>query len=185
MPRRRTRLAACLLAAAGPAAAATGTVIDPAGKPIAGARVCHFMDNIEILCAISKDNGSFDIIDSTAMPMRVTAEGFLPEVVPAAGHQEITLRRAPILLVRLVDAQTAAPIDRGEVLVVYSPTEAKGPFPANRAGVRIQRLLRPGPARLVGRAEGYLDSRPEVVTIEAGKEVELTLRLEPRPRPRP
>lgn len=175
----RTLIAASalVLAAALPAAAATGAVVDEQGQPIPGARVCHFIDNIELFCGLAGENGEFDIPDSTAMPMRVTAEGYLSAIAPCAGYQRVTLKRAPALFARVVDAATGEPIEKSEVVVVYSSSETKGPFPANRAGVRVQRVLKPGDVRVIGRAEGYEPSAPEAVTLKPGEEAEVLLKL--------
>jgi hypothetical protein len=165
------------------ASAATGRVIDTEGRPIPNARVCHFMDNIELFCGMSKENGEFDIPDSTDMPMRITAEGYLAETSPAVGHQEITLKRAPVLFARLVDAATGEPIEKGKLLVVYSSVETKGPFPTNRAGVRVQRVLKPGEVRLLAKAEGYEDSLPQAVTLKPGEEAQAVLKLKKAAKP--
>jgi hypothetical protein len=159
----------------------TGTVRDPEGKPIAGARVCHFQEEtkVEIYCIETNALGEFETIDSNVNVLRVSAPGRFPVELPAAGHHEVVLERSPTLLVRLVDAVTGEPIERGEVFVLHPSAGKKGPFPANRAGVRITRLLQPGEVKLVGRADGYRESEPLSVTLERGFQSEATLKLEP------
>ena len=78
---------------------------------------------------------------------------------------------------RLVDAD-GEPIDEGEVWIIYPTATRKGPFPVNRAGVRISRLLEPGEVRVIGQAEGYEDSVPVAVELEPGKESEATVTLQ-------
>jgi hypothetical protein len=165
-----------------PVLAASGSVTDTSGKPIAKARVCHFQveTNIEPLCVETDTEGRFEVIDSASMKVRVSAPGFFPQTVAATGHHEIVLERSPSLRVRLVDATTQEPIDEGEVFVIYPSARRKGPFPANRNGVLITRVLDPGQIRVIGRAEGYEESEAVAVELERGQESEATLELEPR-----
>jgi hypothetical protein len=186
---RRRRIASGLLAAvtafvavvASPALAVTGTVTDVAGEPIEDARVCHLQleTGREIYCVGTDEEGGFEVVDSGVNDLRISAEGYFPESVPATGHHVIVLELSPTLLVRLVDATTREPIAKGEVFVIYPSAKKKGPFPANRAGVRITRVLRPGEVRLLALADGYEPGGPLSVTLEAGKESEATLELRP------
>jgi hypothetical protein len=161
------------------ALAATGTVKDSEGRPIADASVCHFQTEtkVEIYCVGSDARGHFEIVDSEVNELRVSAVGYFPETVPASGHHAIVLERSPTLLVRLVDAETRRPLAKGEVFVIYPSAKKKGPFPTNRAGVRIARVLQPGDVRLIAHAEGYAPSEPVALTLDPGKESEATLEL--------
>jgi hypothetical protein len=177
-------VAATALAAivASPALAVTGTVADTEGEPIDRARVCHLQleSGREIYCVDTDERGRFEIVDSEVNELRISAPGFFPETVPASGHHAIVLEQSPTLLVRLVDATTRESIEEGEVFVIYPSAKKKGPFPANRAGVRITRVLQPGEVRLLASADGYEPSEPLSVTLERGKESEATLELRPR-----
>ncbi len=172
-----------LLFSAGPALAVTGTITDAAGRPLEQARVCYFQTetNLEQACSNPTKAGTFELPDSQRMQLRVGAEGYFSQVVPARGHQAIVLLRSPTLTVRLLDDSTGEAIDSGEVFVIYSSATMKGPFPANRAGVKISRILRSGEVRLIGKAEGYEESKPQAVTLDPGKESEVSLRLVPKP----
>jgi hypothetical protein len=165
------------------ALAATGTVKDTEGRPIADARVCHFQPEtkVEIYCVGSDARGYFEIVDSDVNDLRITAEGYFPQTVPASGHHAVVLERSPTLVVRLVDASTREPLSKGEVFVIYPSAKKKGPFPTNRAGVRIARVLQPGEVRLIAHAEGYAPSEPFAVTLERGRQTEATLELRALP----
>ncbi len=182
-PRILISTVAAMVAIAGaPALAVSGSVTDTSGKPIAEARVCHYQveTNIEPLCVETDTEGRFEVIDSRSLKLRVSAPGYFPQTVEALGHHEVVLERSPSLRVRLVDATTKEPIDQGEVFVIYPSARRKGPFPANRNGVLITRVLDPGQIRVIGRAEGYADSEAVPVKLERGQESEATLELEPR-----
>jgi hypothetical protein len=164
------------------ALAVTGVVEDSDGKPIQGARVCHFQKDtgLEHYCIETDENGYFDVVSTDEMPIRISATGFFPQQREAQGHHEVVLLRSPTLVVRLVEASSGEPIDAGEVYVVYPTATKKGPFPTNRSGVRIARLLDPGEVRVIARAKGFEDSDPQKVELEPGKESEATLRLRRR-----
>ena len=90
------------------------------------------------------------------------------------------LKLSPTLTVRLVDDSNGEPIATGEVFVIYSSATMKGPFPTNPAGVNISRVLKPGDVRLIGKADGYDESKPHALTLEPGVESEVSLRLRPK-----
>jgi len=165
--------------AVAPALAVTGKVTDTRGRPIAEAKVCHFQEeiNIEPVCGVTNAAGEFDLPDSTHLSLRIHAEGYFPRTIAARGHHEIVLEASPTLLVRLVDAASGAPLERGEVFVVYPSAKRKGPFPTNRNGVRIARVLQPGEVRLIAQAEGYDKSDAVAVKLERGKESQVEIRL--------
>ena len=176
--------AVTLLVCGAPVAlAVTGTVNDADGQPLEQARVCYFQTetNIEQGCTNPTSTGIFELPDSRYMKIRVSAEGYYPETVPALGHQKVVLKRSPTLTVRLVDDSNGDPIATGEVFVIYSSATMKGPFPTNPAGVKISRVLEPGEVRVIGKADGYEESKPHAVTLEPGEKSEVTLRLRPKP----
>ena len=166
-----------------PSEAAKGVVTDTAGRPLAGIQVCHYDKDahVETLCVATDESGAYAVIDSPELMLRVSAPGYFPEVIPATGEQTVVLEQSPTLLVRLVDAKTRKPIDEAQVFVIYPGPKRKGPFPANRAGVRIARVLEPGEVRVIGSASGFEDSAAVPTTLERGKETELTLELTRRP----
>ncbi len=176
-------VALTLLVGGAPALAVSGTVTDTDGRPLEQARVCYFQTetNVEQGCANPTKTGTFLLPDSRHMMIRASAEGYFPETVPALGHQTIVLKRSPTLTVRLLDDSNGEPIEVGEVFVIYPSATMKGPFPTNRSGVKISRVLQPGDVRLIGKADGYEESKPQAVTLEPGEESEVSLRLRPKP----
>jgi hypothetical protein len=141
---------------------------------------------VEQMCTTTRDDGTFETMDVPSMNLRVVADGYLAEERPGTGHHDpIGMRRAPRLVVKLVDAVSGEAIE-GEVLVRRtlpggSQEQEKGPFRANRAGVRIERLLEPGEVRVLGRAAGYEESAPRSVSLEGGKEIEVVFELTRKP----
>lgn len=167
-----------LLASASPAGALAGTVVDTRKQPIAGAQVCYLLAGEEKHCVGTDETGAFELPPSQIDTLRVIAEGYLPRVLPAVEQRSpIVLDRAPTLSVRLVDAANGEPIERGQLFVVYPSGVRKGPFPVNRAGVRVRRVLDPGPVRLLAEAEGFAQPAPEPATLVGGEEIEVVLRL--------
>jgi hypothetical protein len=181
------RISAALLAAAGwwvtPASAVSGRVVDPEGKPVAGARACIMVGeawSAEGLCDETKAEGGYRLpTPRTPSLLRIVADGFLPSTVTADDRTEpIVLRRAASLLVRVLDAKTGQPIPKSEVHLVYANGEDKGPLPANRAGVLVN-ALPPGEAVLSAKAAGYAGGKGDTITLEAGRKTEVELKLEP------
>ncbi len=172
-----------LLVCGAPALGVSGTVTDTDGRPLEQARVCYFQTetNVEQGCANPTKTGTFLLPDSRHMMIRASAEGYFPETVPALGHQTIVLQRSPTLTVHLLDDSNGEPIDSGEVFVIYSSATMKGPFPANQSGVKISRVLQPGDVRVIGKADGYFESKSQAVTLEPGEQSEVSLRLRPKP----
>ena len=185
MPRRwrnpvRAIAGLALVVLAGTSAwAVTGYIRNAEGETLEGITICYHQaeTNIDQMCITSNAKGAFDLPDSTAMSLRVKATGYYAQILRAAGHHDVVLERSPTLTVRLVDAATGEPIESGEVFVVYPSARKKGPFPANRAGVRISRILELGEVRLLATAEGYTQDRPYRVELERGTQTEVTLEL--------
>ena len=172
-----------LLVGGGGALAVTGTVTDADGQPLEQSQVCYFqtLTNVEQGCTNPSKTGTFFLPDSTHMMIRASAVGYYPETVAALGHHAIVLKPSPTLTVRLLDDSNGEPIEVGEVFVIYPSATMKGPFPTNRSGVKISRVLQPGEVRLIGKADGYEESKPQAVTLEPGEEREVSLRLRPKP----
>ncbi len=160
------------------AAAASGVVVDPEGRPIAGARACILVGGeLEGLCVETDEHGAYRLMPTTLPAVRISAKGYLPLKVAAVDQAApIVLRRAAWLWVRLRDARTGEPIPRGEVLVTYSTGARKGPVQANAAGVRLP--LEPGEVVVTGKAEGYRDGRAGPAVIEGGRQTEVVVDLE-------
>lgn len=171
-------LGLCLVSLSGVVAAAVGTVVDDKYLPIEGARVCYFIDNVELLCTLTDAEGRYELPVSDTDTIRAHATGFNPKSFSiATQHGPVTLQRAPALKVRLVDAATGDRIEKGEVIISYPTGKELGPFPANQAGLRIKRGLTAGEVRVVGKAAGFLDSDPAAVTLKPGEEADVLVRL--------
>jgi hypothetical protein len=157
----------------------TGTVVDPHGKPLEGARACYLLHGAEGLCVESDAEGRYELPDSEVERIRIFHSGFLPEVRPAATYEDpIVLNHAAVLRARLRDANSKAPIAEGQITVIYLTGRSRGPLPCNAAGVHVKTLW-PGEVRIVGRAEGYLHEDPPTVRLEAAEETEVVLDLTP------
>lgn len=167
--------------AAIPAFAASGSVLDPDGKPIAGARACLWNETNIGFCVDTDALGNYRFPDTRVPSVRITARGFLPEIV-AAVHQSspIVLRRAASLLVHVVDSVSGAPIEDGTVTLTYFSGRALDGFPFNRSGVRVA-TLEPGTVLVRASAEGFATVETETVILSAGHEVEVTLRMRRQP----
>jgi hypothetical protein len=184
---RRFRPSVCVLScvatlAVGPVLAASGRVVDPTGKPIEGARACLLVAGAEGLCSITDTSGYYDLPDTEVPWLRIVAKGFLPKRLSAVDQEvPVTLDRAASLRVRLLDRATGAPIQKGQVFVIYSSGRKKGPFPTNAAGVRVS-TLEPGEVVVQGMAADHADDRSDTVRLQGGTESELVLRLPAAPK---
>lgn len=178
MSRNGFLLSLSILAFAGnPAAAVSGIVTDPEGVPISGATACLWKETNVGLCVETDATGMYRMPSTSIPAVRITAAGFLPIVV-AAVHQSspVVLRRAASLRAFVVDDATGEPVDGGRIhLTYFSGRELEG-FPFNRSGVRIA-TLEPGTIVVRAKLDGFRDSVSEAVTLTAGQETELTLRL--------
>jgi hypothetical protein len=167
-----------LVASIGSSEATSGHVVDPDGKPVAGAKACLLYSGAEGFCTLTDDAGYFDLPDTTVPWARVSAAGFLPRQVAAVEHEApIALDRAAVLLVRLVDGATGAAIPAGHVYLIDSSGQKKGPLPANAAGVRVS-SLEPGEVVVQGAAPGHSDRKSGTIRLQAGEEKEIVLKLD-------
>jgi hypothetical protein len=165
-----------LLTLPGAALAAKGTVVDEQQRPLVDARVCYFVDRIELLCTLTDDQGHFELPVSANDTIRAHAEGYNPKIFSAVvQHGPVVLQRAPSLTVRLVDP-AGEPL-AGEVRISYPSGKEVGPFPINRSGLHIRRGLPPGEIRLRAVAEGFRESEPLAASLEAGEEAVVRIEL--------
>lgn len=172
------RLAAGLLSALVPVMAPCGSVIDRDGRPIQDARVCYIKAGVDQACARTDENGTYDLPASDSSMLRVAAEDYMPKVLAAADQAApIVLEKTPVLFVQLVDAQSGEPLGQGSVQVIYPSGESRGPFPANAAGVRVQRVLQPGQVRLHVEADGFTQEHLEAAVLKAGQETKVVVKL--------
>ena len=132
------------------------------------------------MCVGTREDGFFELPDSKRdIVIRIAAPGYFAETVPATGHASVTLRKAPTLIVKLVDRETSEPIESGDVFVIYPSAKKKGPFPVNAAGVKISRILEQGQIRILARADGYMFDGEEEITLEPGEERVVIVKLSP------
>jgi len=161
------------------AAALDGRVLNREGDPIVKGRVCYVVGTAEQVCSALDEQGRFKLPDSRPDRMRIVAEGYLPRVVSAVMRSgPWVLDRASTLRVHLRDARTGEPVGEGEVDVLYASGRRRGPFPANRAGVRV-RTMDPGVVHLTASAAGYRESAPLERTLVAGETLEVFIDLDP------
>lgn len=165
------------LAAAFPAAAASGTVVDPDGNPVEGARACLWTEADTGFCVETDARGYYRLPTTSVESVRVTAGGFLSQFV-AAVHQSspVVLRRAAALLVHVVDAADGSELTGGTVAITYFSGRTIDGLPFNRAGVSVS-TLEPGSALVRASLPGYRDAGGVPVTLAAGERTEITLRL--------
>lgn len=169
------------LVAVVPALAASGTVVDPEGKPIAGARACLWAETDTGFCVDTDDRGYYGLPTTSVEAVRITADGFLSQFV-AAVHQSspIVLQRAAAILVRVVDATDGSPLSGGRVTITYFSGRTIDGLPFNRSGVKVS-TLEPGTALVRASLSGYRDSEGVSVTLRAGERAEVSLRLRRAP----
>jgi hypothetical protein len=171
-------LAVLLLGLPVPVLAAAGFVVNAERKPIEGARVCYFVDSLELICTLTDKEGRWELPVSQTDTIRAHADGYNPTTFSAVAKQgPVVLERAPVLTVRLTDGASGERIAKGEVLITYPSGKELGPFPTNKSGLRIRRGLLTGEIRLVGKAEGFRPSSPIAVQLEAGEETAVTIEL--------
>jgi hypothetical protein len=174
--------AALSLLLVAPGLALEGKLADERGRPIPGGRICYTAAHVELLCAETDAEGHWVLPDSELDQLRISADGFLPQEVPAVPRDKpITLKTAATLLVRLVDARTGEGLDKGIGEVVF-PSGRQRRFVTNRAGARVK-SLESDTVSVTARVDGYAPGGPEIVELKAGQEIELEIRLEPAPGP--
>lgn len=168
--------------ATGLARGATGTVVDPDGRPIAGAEVCLWtpVENTGF-CGKTDARGYYRLLDSSAPAVRIVASGYLPETVAAVPQESpVVLRRGAALRVQVVDARDGTPVAEGKIRIVYLSGKELPRFPFNAAGMRLA-TVEPGSAVITAEAEGYVAADPIPITLVAGRETESVVRLRRAP----
>jgi hypothetical protein len=183
MPRHLLLPVLAAVLAAAPAGATTGRVAGADGKPLAGARACIQVQGGEGICAQTDAEGWYRLPETSLPKVRITAAGYLPRTVAAVDQEGIiVLERAAALTARLLDADTGAPIPKGELTLDSPSGRKRGPFPVNAAGLKVATLA---PGRVVprGRAPGYRDAVGQEVDLRAGADTEIVLRLSRSEKP--
>ena len=178
MPRLPVGLFLATLGSASGAAAASGRGAGPDGKPRAGARACIQLEGGgDGVCATTDGQGWYRLPDTHLPRVRITAPGYLPKSVAAVDQEGVlVLERAAAQRGRLLDAESGAPIPKGELTLASPSGRKRGPFPVNAAGLKVATLA---PGRVVprGSAPGYRDAVGKEVDLRAGTETEIVLRL--------
>ncbi len=169
-----------------PALAVSGHVVDPSGKPVAGAKACLIVSS-EIAECVDTDAAGYYALHTSreAQKVEIHADGFLPVSVAAVDQESpVVLALGATLRVRVLDAATGETMPKGYVKVVDLSGHQRDGFPFNKAGVRISSLAA-GTYVVRARADGYVESDPESVVLEAGRESELVVRLTKSAAPKP
>jgi hypothetical protein len=165
--------------AAGPAlAVASGRVVGPDGAGISGAQVCEYVEGAPERCVGTDATGAYRIEQVQRPTLLVRAKGFIATRVDAAPlAKPVTLERAAILSVTVVDAQTRQPIPKGKVMLDSPSGRRIGDFvPFNRLGVTIS-TLEPGDLFVRAQAPGYDPGGPVPVTLASGTRSAVTISL--------
>lgn len=159
--------------------AAEGRVVDDKGHPLAEVRVCTMLGNVELACAETNDEGRFGLGTGEIARLRFVAEDFLPRDIELGDLPDpVVMKRAPSLMVRVVEAGSKKPVGGGEIYVVYSTGVRRGPFPFNQAGLRVRRALEPGEVKLVVELKGYeVVTSPDGLRLQEGRETEVLLEV--------
>jgi hypothetical protein len=155
-------------------------ITDAEGVPVPAARVCYVQGDREQSCGFGGLDGRYTAEKGGLDTIRIMADGFLPATLSIVAQQgPVVLQRAPTLWVRLIDDTTEQAIAEGQVFVAYPNGRRKGPFPSNRAGVRIRRVLEPGEVLVVAEVAGYRQEGQAKVELVGGVETRLDIRMVP------
>lgn len=184
MPSRRILMstlaaAAWALAAAVPAAAASGRVVDERGNPIADASACLMAEGAEVQCVSTDSMGRFALLPTRHPSIRVRRSGYMPVTVANVDQESpIVLPLAATIRVRVVESTTAKPPrKRGTMALVFPDGRIADDFPLTEAGEIVIRPVRPGGVRVRVRIEGYDDGGGSEAVLEAGKETEVIVKV--------
>lgn len=191
---------AMLLAAAAPALAegrlVTGTVSDPAGRPLGEVEV-RLAENEAGASTKTDADGLFWLEAPAGGTLRFSKDGFLAEerVVDAETSElSVRLLRAATLVVRVQETETERPVAEAEVLLFDLSPDAieKAPWLAlpedaepiargrtDRRGRLRLAALEPGLRILRVRAEGHATSHDTRVALPAGGTARQTVELGP------
>lgn len=171
----------CGLLPASAWAAATGRVVDPDGKPIAGIEVCNILHEVAIDCIKTDAQGYYRIAKPSGVDVFIRGSGYVPRRAAAVeSSTPIVLKRAASLLIHVVDADTGQPVPSGKVILNYtSGLQIGKEAPFNRAGVQIS-SLRPGAILARCEAPGYAPAGPDTVILGEGEQKAITLAMKRR-----
>jgi hypothetical protein len=166
------------IAAAGAAWASSGVVIDPSGEPLEEVKVCYHAGNVEQLCVYTDKAGAWELPPSSVDRVRLSHRDCLPREIGGGDQPEpVILYPGATLIVRLVDP-AGEPLADGEVDVLLPSGKRFGPFPVrSAAGTRVN-SLDPGPVVILGRSEGFAETRAKESDLAAGEETVVVLRLD-------
>jgi hypothetical protein len=170
-------VASALLLALPPVA--SGQVVGEDGAPVPGAEVCLFDTEGQRVDCVSTDAQGFYRLENPTLPnLLVQAPGFKAEAVLAAPqNQPVVLRRAVALTVRVVDAQTGQPIEKGTVTFhLPSGKNVGSEVPFNRSGVKVSNMSA-GETMIRAHADGYVSGDPVVVNLTPGKPHDVVVKL--------
>ncbi len=166
-----------LVASTGSFWAVSGFLVDPAGEPIEGAKICYLLGDTEGLCTTTDERGFYTLVDAPIDTVRITADGYLSRLVAAVTQEgPIRLEHAASLLIKLVDADSGEAINGGEITLTYSSGHRQGPFPSNLKGVSISGI-KPGRVLIGGNAEGYQPSPFEERKLKPREQTVVELKL--------
>jgi hypothetical protein len=161
-------------------AAASGQVVDPAGKPIEGAEACTGAK--ETLACVKTDAHGFYRIEKPASPkVFIRASGFVPSQAESAEQvAPIKLARAATLTVKAVDSVTGQSVPAGRVILTYTSGQGIGTSaPFNKNGVRFTTIV-PGEVLARTESDGYDPGGPEAIHLEGGDVKTLTIGMKRR-----
>ena len=170
-------LASTLLLALAPFA--SGQVVGEDGAPVVGAEVCIFdTEGKRVDCASTDAKGYYRLEKPTMPNVLIQAPGFKAEgVLAAPQNQPIVLRRAVGLMVRVVDAETGKPIEKGTITFHLPSGRSVGSeVPFNRSGVKVSNMSA-GETMIRARAEGYTSGDPVVVNLTPGPQQDVVVKL--------
>ncbi len=172
-------------AAVSPAAADSGVILDPEGKPVRDADVCwELVPGVDGLCVPTNAQGRWMLPPSEGSSIIVRAEGFFPHRIEGAyDGKPIHLKRAASFRVRVYDSAGSAEVAEATVTVLSSDGRRRA-FPPFGAGGLLVKTFPAGEVIFLASADGHRDSGPLKVTLVGGQQTDVMLRVGPaRPGP--
>ena len=182
--RSRLALAPAILLLSLPALAIEGKVVDEAGQPVAGAKICYVAGSTELHCVASDAAGVFDLPESSQDRIRISMPGFLPRTLPAVSPRgDIALDPAASLELKLTSTD-GSEIEKARVMLIQEDGRRRGPLPVNRHGLRL-RTIEPGTYRFSVTAEGFRQVKAQSVELKPRKQTSVEVMMEPDAGPPP
>jgi hypothetical protein len=150
---------------------ATGWIVGPDGRPVAGAQVCEILPGSPERCVTVDAQGSYRMESPLRSTLLVRASGFVARTIDAGAlAAPVVLQSAATLLVAVIDAETGKPLSSGRVMIDSPSGKRIGDFvPFNKSGVRIS-TLDPGEVFVRVEADGYQPGGPVPVELASGVE---------------